>query len=213
MPLPSVKTTPSDLDVKVWELNKLRGIPLREIATMLDLHIDTVKYHSCEANRIIGTDIVKVKDDLNHLTIPIAVSALKLIGKTFNSEDPKYVDAAIKFLRNAGYTIEQSEVSHVLKDSRSADQDFDDLMRKMKERAVDATIVESLEPRTATNSEVSDIVDGSNETIDTIVETVSEESSDDQPGSSTATPTSSQERDVSILPLTESHIKNPKLEE
>lgn len=162
MPAKSNKQIPSELDWEVWRLTFLEGMDRKQIAQTVGRKIDAVDYHIAEGKRLIAQNVAQCQDVMRHLALPVSFNGLRLIDKAFRTQDPKYLDGAIRFLRNAGVTIEQSEVTHTLKDSRSADQDFDDLMKKMKERAVDATIVESLEPRTATNADPGDIVHGSN---------------------------------------------------
>lgn len=195
MPAKSNKQIPSELDWEVWRLTFLEGMDRKQIAQTVGRKIDAVDYHIAEGKRLIAQNVAQCQDVMRHLALPVSFNGLRLIDKAFRTQDPKYLDGAIRFLRNAGVTIEQSEVNHVLKDSRSADQDFDDLMKKMKERAVDATIIDD---KQAVNSDQA-----------TSIVSV-DQSSDDAEQTSTATPTSIQERDVSILPLTESHTENPK---
>lgn len=141
MPKQCNKLAPSELDYDVWRMFALEGRSREQIAERLGKSIACIDYHIVEGKRLIGIDVVKAKEESQRLMIPIAFQGLQLIAKTFASQNPKYVDAAIKFLRNAGYTIEQSEVTVTNKDNRDASADFDAVMQKVKSRAVDAEIV------------------------------------------------------------------------
>lgn len=133
----SKKTTPSELDFNVWRMKFIENRSRSEIAQVTGKAMTTIDYHIGEAKRLVGVDVSKVKTDMQSLMVPVALDSLKTIAKTMSKHNPKYVDAAIKFLRNAGYTIEQQEVTHVLKDSRNTDEDFAETMKRFKAGAID----------------------------------------------------------------------------
>lgn len=184
MPKTSKKTIASELDYNIMRLTQLEGLRREDVAKLYGITIATVDYHIAEAKRILGVDTLIAKDTAQKLMVPIAYAGLQLIAKAFNTQDAKHLDAAIKFLRNAGYTIEQSEVTVTNKDNRDASADFEAVMQKVKSRAVDAEIV-----NVGSTSPVSE--------------------SEGQESTSTST----SESLGSILPLDKSRIENPKLEE
>lgn len=138
MPEVSKKKVPSKLDLDVWRMALVEHRTREDIAKTLGKSIVAVDYHIAEAKRLVGIDVSQVKSEFQHLLVPVAIDSLRLIHKAFKSGSLKHLDAAIKFLRNAGYTIEQQEVTHVLKDQRNADEDFNAVMQRFKSNAIDA---------------------------------------------------------------------------
>lgn len=136
-----LKYEPSRVDMKIWAMRRLSRLTRSECAEQLGIDEQTVDYHVRQAERLSNIDLQEFKKDINNITIPIAVSAYELIAETFATKDPKYVDAAIKYLNNNGYTIEQKEVTITNRDNRDASVDFEAVMQKVKSRAVDAEIV------------------------------------------------------------------------
>ena len=158
MPKQCKKLSPSELDYDIWRMFAVEGKSREQIAAKVNRSVQCIDYHIVEGKRLIGIDVTEVKRQAQGYMIPIAFQGLQLIHKTFATGNPKYVDSAIKFLRNAGYTIEQSEVTHTLKDSRDASEDFSQVMDRIKNRAVEAEST-SLQPDTATISQAGDIDD------------------------------------------------------
>ena len=182
----------------------IEGRSRSEIAQATGRAMTTIDYHIGEAKRLVGVDISKVKTDVQSLLIPVALDSIATIAKTMSKHDPKYVDAAIKFLRNAGYTIETQELNVNHKDTSSPDQSFESVMQRFKSRSVDADIIDE---KQAENSDQSSGESQPGQPGINAPATDQLESTSDQQGS---TPTSISKSDCQISPLPQSHTKNPK---
>lgn len=189
----SNKSTPSQLDFNVWRMKFIEGRSRSEIAQATGRAMTTIDYHIGEAKRLVGVDISKVKTDVQSLLIPVALDSIATIAKTMSKHDPKYVDAAIKFLRNAGYTIETQELNVNHKDTSSPDQSFESVMQRFKSRSVDA-----------------DISDVSAVNQPGINASATDQTAIGDSISHGATPTSASSASMSISPLSKSHVENPK---
>ena len=204
MPKACNKLAPSELDHDVWRMFALEGRSREAIAERLGKSQACIDYHIAEGKRLIGIDVAKAKEDSQRFMIPFAFQGLQLIAKTFATQNPKYVDAAIKFLRNAGYTIETQELNVNHKDTSSPDQSFESVMQRFKSRAVDASTIEE---KQAENSDQSSGESQPGQPGINAPATDQLESTSDQQGS---TPTSISKSSDSILPLSQSQVENPK---
>lgn len=205
MPYKSQKKLPSELDWEVWRLTFLEGMDRRTIAQTVGKKIDAVDYHIAEGKRLIAQNVAQCQDVMRHLALPVSFNGLRLIDKAFRSQDPKYLDAAIRFLRNAGVTIETQELNVNHKDTSSPDQSFESVMQRFKSRSVDADIIDEKQAENSDQSsgESQPGQPGINAPATdqlAIGESISEES----------TPSSISKSSDSILPLPQSHTKNPK---